>query len=85
MAPWLDVSDHDLKTALCTMCSSLSAVPVGRFCPISHFWTVDTLVLSKAAKTAWLTRVFSRMRLISTGCRGPIGGKHCRSNSRSVT
>ena len=59
-------------------------MPGGRFCPISHFWIVEKLVLSKAAKRAWLTRVFSRMRLISKGCKGPMGGRHSRSNSRKV-
>jgi hypothetical protein len=40
------------KPIFCTRCSSLRAVPVGRFWPISHFCTVETLVFKTAAKTA---------------------------------
>src|ERR1700687_800268 len=49
----------------CTRCKSLRALPVGRFCPPSHFCTVETLVFSSAAETAWLTRDVSRIRLIN--------------------
>jgi hypothetical protein len=42
--------------------------------PISHFCTVETLVLSTAAKTAWLSFEFSRISLmrISLILRAPI-------------
>jgi hypothetical protein len=43
--------------------------PPGFFLPISHFCTVETLVLSTAAKTAWLSFEFSRISLI---LRAPI-------------
>ncbi len=41
--------------------------PPGFFSPISHFCTVDTLVLSTAANTAWLTCSRSRRERISPG------------------
>jgi hypothetical protein len=34
--------------------SSFSEGPLGIFSPISHFWTVETLVFNTAANTAWL-------------------------------
>src|SRR3984885_9617254 len=69
----------------CTRCSSLSAVPVGRFWPISHFCTVETLVFRRAAKTAWLTFDVSRMRLIWARRSGGVGARLRWSNSRIVT
>src|ERR1700677_156199 len=69
----------------CTRCSSLSAVPVGRFWPISHFCTVETLVFKRAAKTAWLTFEVCRMRLIWAGRSGGAGARLRWSNSRMVT
>src|SRR5690606_37182930 len=37
-------------------CSSLSAIPLGRFAPDSHFATVLSVVLRYLANTGWLTR-----------------------------
>lgn len=48
---------------------------MGCFWPISHLWTVDRLVFSKATKTAWLTWVLSRICLISVGCSGSTGDR----------
>lgn len=46
---------------LCARSSSKSFNdgPLGFFSPISHFCTVDELVLSTAANTAWLTCLLS--------------------------
>jgi hypothetical protein len=46
------VTDYEIAASpfFCTRCSSLSAAPVGRFWPISHFCTVETLVFKTAAK-----------------------------------
>lgn len=35
-----------LNPFFCTSCNSLSEIPVGRFWPISHFYTADTLVFN---------------------------------------
>ena len=61
------------RPRFCTRCSSLRAVPVGFFWPISHFCTALRLVFSRRAKTAWLTREVSRMCLICSGCSGSTG------------
>ena len=39
-------------------------MPVGFFWPIYHVCTVDRLVFSRRAKTAWLTCEDSRMNLV---------------------
>jgi hypothetical protein len=44
--------------------SSLSDAPLGFFSPISHFCTVDALILRIAAKTAWLTCACLRIDFI---------------------
>ena len=62
-----------------TNCSSLRAVPVGFFWPTSHFCTVDRLVFNRRAKTPWLAREDSRMRLICAGGKGSWG--HCLASN----
>ena len=59
-------------------------MPLGRLVPASHFWTVDSLVLRKRAKTGWLTWAASRIRLISFGaiCSGSY--RHDASKLRIV-
>jgi len=44
------------------MVRSLTAMPLGFFTPLSHFSTVDSLVLRVRAKMGWLTRWLSRIR-----------------------
>jgi hypothetical protein len=45
------------------MVGNLTAMPLGFFTPLSHFSTVDSLVLRVRAKMGWLTRWLSRIRL----------------------
>ena len=52
--------------------SNFRAVPVGFFWPISHFCTVERLVFSRRANTAWLTRDASRICLICSGLQGQV-------------
>lgn len=47
--------------------SNLSAIPLDRLLPDSHFRTVDSLVLRYRTKTGWLTWALSRIFLISQG------------------
>src|SRR5215475_8660130 len=71
---------HSYTTASKPFCSirfrSFKAIPVGRFFPISHFCTVETLVLRQAAKTAWLTWARLRIWRISSGPSACTGLRH---------
>src|SRR5262249_49618466 len=79
---------HRYTTASKPFCSirlrSFKAIPVGRFFPISHFCTVDRLVLRHAAKTAWLTWARLRIWRISSGASACTGLRHTLSKSRMV-
>jgi len=74
---------------LCTTANNLSAMPLGCLLPVSHFCTVDTLVLRYLANTGWLTRACSRMLLIWLGARvlgtakqsSPSLPLHCHKHS----
>ncbi len=45
-------------------------MPLGFLAPVSHFSTLDSLVLRERAKTGWLTRWRSHGHFI---CRGSMG------------
>src|SRR5215813_1327867 len=79
---------HSYTTASKPFCSikfrRFKAIPVGRFFPISHFCTVDRLVLRQAAKTAWLTWARLRIWRISSGASACTGLRHTLSKSRMV-
>jgi len=51
---WLH-QGHDIEAVLLHEMQELQGRAGRRFWPISHFWTVETLVFSRAANTAWLT------------------------------
>ena len=51
----------------CIRSSSFSAVPAGRFCPISHFWTADVLVLSRRAEMIRRSKVSHASHLPACG------------------
>jgi hypothetical protein len=77
------LSNHKIAASpfLSTRLKSFREGPLGRFSPISHFCTVERLVFSTDANTAWLTCSFSRNNLILSGVISEMLGVVNASNS----
>ena len=79
-----DGQAHTSNPRFCTAYSSLSATALGCLLPVTHFLTVDSLLLRYLAKTGWVIWALSLiyMTLAGSSAAGVVG--YDASNWHSV-